>query len=502
MSEPVDSPPPEPPRTDRRGWLVTVATLALAIVGVELGVRTSDLGRGVAAESLYAAKASEIGGLETLDLLFTGDSRFLHGIDPTVVEQVVEAETGRAITAYDAALSGAPPMAQLAMILRALDTPRPPRVVVMGISPYMFGSRIERSLARESLHTIYRVRDVPEVLRAGGSIDDAADIVAARLFFTVRYRPRLLEILLQRAALGAPASTGVRGFVPLPPVDPSIQRQRASTRAEGYSAELTRPAARFGNEHQGYFELALRLLRRRGIAAIVVDTFSATAVERSAGPTSIYPEHRSYVRRIAARYGAEYVDLRHPPVIDDDDYVDGDHLSAGGASRVSAYVAHRYLVPRFGGARTTLPKGCRPLFDFERGADGFSFEGLDPSSARTQGAHRPGNPAFGFEGSWFLTTARPGNVDGARGTATSPPFVVDGSKIRLLLGGGSGRSLRVEIRADDRVVATARGRDEERLAPVSMDVGSATGRTAVLRIVDESTGAWGHLHVDGVAICR
>ncbi|MFO0693134.1 MAG: hypothetical protein U0230_06250 [Polyangiales bacterium] len=502
MNEPRVIPSTEPPSTDRQAWLVTVGTLVLVILGAELGLRTSAVGRGIAAESLYAAKASEMGSLRAIDVLFTGDSRFLHGIDPTVIERVVEAESGRHVTAYDAALSGAPPMAQLAMILRALDTPRPPRVVVMGISPYMFGSRIDRNLARESLHTVYRVRDVPEALEAGASIDDAADIVAARTFFAVRFRPRLLEILLHGAAPGAPASTGVRGFVALPPVAPAVQRQRAAVRAEGYEDELARPGARFGNEHQGYFELALRLLRRRGIATIVVDTFSSSAVERSAGPGSIYPDHRAYVRRVSARYGAEYVDLRRPPVLEDDDFVDGDHLSGGGAGRVSAYLARRYLVPRFGGPRTALPEGCRRLFDFERDLNGFAIEGLDRASVRTQAAHRPGNPAFGFEGGWFLTTARPGDVDGPRGSMTSPPFVVRGTKIRLRIGGGSASAVRAEIVVDGRVVARARGRDDERLAPTTLDVTSATGRTAVLRIVDESTSPWGHLHVDDVATCR
>lgn len=501
MTEPRDPLAPESRPPDRLAWLVTVATLVLAIAAAEVGLRTSAPGRGIAAESLYAAKAAELGSLDAVDLLFTGDSRFLHGIDPTVVERVVETEAGRRIVAYDAALSGAPPMAQLAMILRALDLRRPPRLVVMGVSPYMFGSRIDRNLARESLHTIYRVGDIPEALEAGASIDDAADILAARTFFTVRYRPRVLDVLLRGAALGAPASTGVRGFLGLPPVAPSIQAERADVRAAGYRAELSRASARFGNEHQGYFELALRLLRRRGIRAMVVDTFSASAVQDAAGPESIYPEHRAYVRRIAARYGAEYVDLRHPPVLGDQDYVDGDHLSAGGAGRLSAYLAHRYLVRSFGGPRTALPRGCRRLFDFERGLDGFALEGLDPASVRTQGAHRPGNPAFGFEGAWFLTTAQPGNVDGARGRAISPPFVLDGTRVRLRIGGGSGRSVRADVIVDERIVATAHGRDDEALAPVSLDVSSSVGRRAVLRIVDESVAPWAHVHVDDVATC-
>src|SRR4029079_517245 len=38
----------------------------------------------------------------------------------------------------------------------------------------------------------------------------------------------------------------------------------------------------------------------------------------------------------------------------------------------------------------------------------------------------------------------------------------------------------------------------EALAPESWDVGEFAGRTAVLRIVDEATGGWGHLLVDHI----
>jgi levanbiose-producing levanase len=40
--------------------------------------------------------------------------------------------------------------------------------------------------------------------------------------------------------------------------------------------------------------------------------------------------------------------------------------------------------------------------------------------------------------------------------------------------------------------------DSERFRDVTIDVSNLVGATAQLRIVDEATGAWGHLDVDEV----
>src|SRR4030095_3740106 len=101
------------------------------------------------------------------DIAITGDSRILHGIDADVVEQVVEQVGGQRLSVLNAGLSAASPMNQLAWVRRFVTQPKKPRVVVLQIAPYMFSSATDQRMAREGLHTMYRVRDVPALIRAG-----------------------------------------------------------------------------------------------------------------------------------------------------------------------------------------------------------------------------------------------------------------------------------------------------------------------------------------------
>ncbi len=91
--------------------------------------------------------------------------------------------------------------------------------------------------------------------------------------------------------------------------------------------------------------------------------------------------------------------------------------------------------------------------------------------------------------------------DALTGTLVSPPFEVTGDTIRLLLGGGDqpGRAC-VDLVVDGEVVHTATGRNAEALVPVTWDVSELAGRQAVLRIVDEATGSWGHVNVDHIVM--
>ena len=93
------------------------------------------------------------------------------------------------------------------------------------------------------------------------------------------------------------------------------------------------------------------------------------------------------------------------------------------------------------------------------------------------------------------------NGDKSRGTLTSPLFTVSRDYLTFLIGGGAhaGRTC-VELLVDERVVRTAAGEDNERLAWFTWDVRDLKGKSARLRIVDDETGGWGHVNVDQVTL--
>ena len=86
------------------------------------------------------------------------------------------------------------------------------------------------------------------------------------------------------------------------------------------------------------------------------------------------------------------------------------------------------------------------------------------------------------------------------GSMTSPVFTATKPKIRLLVGGGKGAGVYVElIDADTGMqLAVAHGKNDERMEEVAFD--APAGRRLQVRIVDKETGGWGHINVGNVRI--
>ncbi len=115
----------------------------------------------------------------------------------------------------------------------------------------------------------------------------------------------------------------------------------------------------------------------------------------------------------------------------------------------------------------------------------------------------PGQMAVdGFQGQGLVNSFHRG--DSTTGTLTSPPFRVDRRYIAFRIGGGKDEAkTALLLLVEGQVVRTATGPNDrpggaETLMPDSWDVGDLAGRTAVIRIVDEATGGWGHLNVDQI----
>lgn len=110
----------------------------------------------------------------------------------------------------------------------------------------------------------------------------------------------------------------------------------------------------------------------------------------------------------------------------------------------------------------------------------------------------------GFEGRGLVNSFR--NGDRSTGTLTSPPFTLQRPYLRFLIGGGKNAvKTALFLEVDGQIVRTATGPNEpsaaggtERLETDFWDVRDLAGRLAVLRIVDQATGGWGHLNVDQI----
>ncbi|MFQ6132034.1 MAG: GH32 C-terminal domain-containing protein [Armatimonadota bacterium] len=140
------------------------------------------------------------------------------------------------------------------------------------------------------------------------------------------------------------------------------------------------------------------------------------------------------------------------------------------------------------------------------------FEGEDYGDwEATGGAFGPG-PArgtlpnqmrvSGFVGKGLVNSYHGG--DGTTGTLTSPPFTIERRRIHFLVGGGKypGETC-INLVVDGDVVRTATGPNDrpggsERLDWHVWDVAELAGKKAVIQIVDQRTGGWGHINVDHI----
>ncbi|QOV92458.1 DUF1080 domain-containing protein [Humisphaera borealis] len=156
-------------------------------------------------------------------------------------------------------------------------------------------------------------------------------------------------------------------------------------------------------------------------------------------------------------------------------------------------------------AQGVLPVGAdgKPLnLDFETGtlkdwtAEGAAFEGQpikgDTVSARGRGM------IPGQQGDFWIGGYEKSLSDKPVGTLTSAPFKVTHRWATFMVAGGKTAKTRVElVTADDnKAFFQASGVEHERLWPVLVDLEKLQGKSIRIRIVDEATGAWGHVNFD------
>ncbi|WP_329125382.1 GH116 family glycosyl-hydrolase [Streptomyces sp. NBC_01465] len=113
------------------------------------------------------------------------------------------------------------------------------------------------------------------------------------------------------------------------------------------------------------------------------------------------------------------------------------------------------------------------------------------------------------EGNWHLSTLETPTQtpsDGYRGTVVSPAFTLTRPTVTMLVGGGSSATTYVALCAYDAAaadgcgheIAQAHGANSEVMQYRTLDGTSAVGRQVVLKVVDHSTGSWGHVTLDDI----
>ncbi|MCW1887642.1 glycoside hydrolase family 32 protein [Luteolibacter flavescens] len=143
------------------------------------------------------------------------------------------------------------------------------------------------------------------------------------------------------------------------------------------------------------------------------------------------------------------------------------------------------------------------LADFEKSSyDPWIETGEAFGAGPAQGA-LPGQMGLaGFKGKGLVNTFF--NGDDSTGTLTSPEFRIERKFIAFLIGGGKREhGLGLQLLVDGKVVRSATGSNDqpggsEDLQQESWDVSDLAGKKAVLKIVDEAKGGWGHINVDHI----
>jgi fructan beta-fructosidase len=112
-------------------------------------------------------------------------------------------------------------------------------------------------------------------------------------------------------------------------------------------------------------------------------------------------------------------------------------------------------------------------------------------------------PVSGFLGKGLVNSFRGG--DGSTGTLTSPAFKLERKYLNFLVGGGMHKDKTcINLLVGGKVVRTATGPNDrpggsEHLDWHTWDITDLEGQSAVIQIVDEEKGGWGHVNVDQIA---
>ena len=137
-------------------------------------------------------------------------------------------------------------------------------------------------------------------------------------------------------------------------------------------------------------------------------------------------------------------------------------------------------------------------FEGKTYGEGWKVEGAAFGKAPAKGTLGGQQQVTGFGGKGLVNSFLGG--DSPTGKLTSPEFTIDRDYIKFLIGGGGHQGQTcMNLLIGGKVVLTATGSNNEFLNWENWDVKKYKGQKAVLQIVDEATGGWGHVNVDQIS---
>ena len=136
--------------------------------------------------------------------------------------------------------------------------------------------------------------------------------------------------------------------------------------------------------------------------------------------------------------------------------------------------------------------------DFESGSfENWTTEGEAFGQAPAQGSLAGEQEVVGFAGKYLANSFH--NGDDSRGTLTSKPFRIERDFINFLIGGGTSSDTYIELLIGEQsIYKTHSPVESETLQLMSWDVKAYRNQQAVLRIVDNQRGSWGHILIDAI----
>lgn len=142
-------------------------------------------------------------------------------------------------------------------------------------------------------------------------------------------------------------------------------------------------------------------------------------------------------------------------------------------------------------------------FEGKTYGEGWKAEGTAFGKAPAKGTLGGQMQVTGFEGKGLVNSFLGG--DKPTGKLTSPEFTIERDYITFLIGGGGHKGKTcINLLIDGEVVLTATGINtrpggSEFLNWENWDVRKYKGKKAVLQIVDDASGGWGHINVDQIS---
>ncbi len=183
-------------------------------------------------------------------------------------------------------------------------------------------------------------------------------------------------------------------------------------------------------------------------------------------------------------------------------YIEVLHKEAGGGDHVSVQWQ------RPDGKKEVIPGNCLSRFEGGELAD-VNFLTFDFEKGNLQGwkvVHGTfqqivSNEGRGNRQGQYQLDTLSGGGEGQTGTVESPVFVIEGPKIHLRVGGGSGGQTVVKlVSPDEKELCTAHGPNRNHLDQKAWDVTEWVGQRAFLRVEDTHKGGNGFVLLDHVRI--